>query len=76
MPANLTPAYKAAEDRYRAATGHEEKREALREMIALLPVPRAESIMPDPIQPCAFSYDQLAVSRSQAVESDPARLKR
>ena len=37
MPANLTPAYKAAEDRYRAATGHEEKREALREMIALLP---------------------------------------
>ena len=37
MPANLTPAYHAAEERFRAATGHEEKIEALREMIALLP---------------------------------------
>jgi ribosome-interacting GTPase 1 len=37
MPANLTPAYHVAEARYHAATGHEEKIDALREMIALLP---------------------------------------
>ncbi len=37
MPANVTPQYKAAEQRFRQATSHEEKLEALREMIALLP---------------------------------------
>jgi ribosome-interacting GTPase 1 len=37
MPANLTAQYKAAEERYRQATGHEEKLDALREMLALLP---------------------------------------
>ena len=37
MPANLTPQYKAAEQRYREATGYEEKLAALREMMALLP---------------------------------------
>jgi ribosome-interacting GTPase 1 len=37
MPANLTAQYKAAEERYRLATGHEEKLDALREMLALLP---------------------------------------
>ncbi len=37
MPANLTPAYKGAELRFRKATTHDEKMEALREMIALLP---------------------------------------
>lgn len=37
MPANLTPAYHAAEARFRAAADHDAKIEALREMIALLP---------------------------------------
>ncbi len=37
MPANLTAQYKAAEERYRQAAAHEEKLEALREMLALLP---------------------------------------
>ena len=37
MPANLTPEYKAAEERFRRAASHEEKLAALREMIALLP---------------------------------------
>jgi len=37
MPANLTPQYKEAEERYREATSHEEKMVALREMMALLP---------------------------------------
>lgn len=37
MPANLTAQYKAAEERYRQATQHGEKLEALREMLALLP---------------------------------------
>jgi len=37
MPANLTPQYKEAEQRFREATGHDEKLAALREMLALLP---------------------------------------
>ena len=37
MPANLTPGYKEAEERYRQAAGHDEKVQALREMLALLP---------------------------------------
>jgi ribosome-interacting GTPase 1 len=37
MPANLTPGYKEAEERYRQAADHEEKVAALREMLALLP---------------------------------------
>jgi ribosome-interacting GTPase 1 len=37
MPANLTAQYKAAEERYRKASVHDEKLDALREMLALLP---------------------------------------
>jgi ribosome-interacting GTPase 1 len=37
MPANLTAQYKAAEERFRQATLHDEKLDALREMLALLP---------------------------------------
>jgi len=37
MPANLTPQYHSAEDRYKAAKTPEEKLTALKEMIALLP---------------------------------------
>jgi ribosome-interacting GTPase 1 len=37
MPANLTAQYKEAEARYRGAVGYEEKLDALREMLALLP---------------------------------------
>ncbi len=37
MPANLPPQYKEAEQRFREARTHEEKLEALREMMALLP---------------------------------------
>ena len=37
MPANLTPQYKAAEQRYREARSHDDKVAALREMMALLP---------------------------------------
>src|SRR5262249_41414300 len=37
MPANLTPQYKEAEQRFREAATHEEKLAALRDMLALLP---------------------------------------
>lgn len=37
MPANLTPQYRQAEERFRAAATHDEKLDALREMLALLP---------------------------------------
>jgi uncharacterized protein len=37
MPANLSPQYQAAEERYRAAASLEEKIEALRDMLATIP---------------------------------------
>ena len=37
MPANLTPQYREAEQRFRQAAEHDEKLAALREMLALLP---------------------------------------
>lgn len=37
MPANLTPQYQSAEERYRKAATLEEKIEALREMLAVIP---------------------------------------
>jgi ribosome-interacting GTPase 1 len=37
MPANLSPQYQAAEERYRAAESIEEKIEALRDMLATIP---------------------------------------
>ncbi|MBP1634100.1 MAG: small GTP-binding protein [Acidobacteria bacterium] len=37
MPANLTPEYKRAEERFRAAKGPEEKLEALEEMLRVVP---------------------------------------
>lgn len=37
MPANLTPQYKQAEERFRTAATHEARLEGLREMLALLP---------------------------------------
>ncbi len=37
MPANLTPQYHDAEERFKRAADHGGKLEALREMIALLP---------------------------------------
>ncbi|HOQ30301.1 MAG TPA: GTP-binding protein HSR1, partial [Armatimonadota bacterium] len=37
MPANLTPAYREAEERFRQATTPEEKIECLEEMLAVIP---------------------------------------
>ena len=37
MPANLTPAYREAEERFRQATTPEEKIECLEEMLAIIP---------------------------------------
>jgi ribosome-interacting GTPase 1 len=37
VPANLTPQYKEAEQRFREAASHDDKLAALREMMALLP---------------------------------------
>ena len=39
MPANLTPQYFAAEERYKAAKSTEDKMEALEEMMAIMTSP-------------------------------------
>jgi hypothetical protein len=52
MPANLTPQYRAAEERFRQAVTPEEKLEALQEMLATLPKHKGTEKMQADIKPC------------------------
>ncbi|HSM93027.1 MAG TPA: GTPase [Anaeromyxobacteraceae bacterium] len=78
MPANLTPGYKEAEERYREAVGHEEKVRALREMIALLPKHKGtEKLHADLKKKLAKHEEEGAhVAQSGHHAPDPGHVKR
>ena len=78
VPANLTPDYKAAEQRFRQAASHEEKREALREMIALLPKHKGtEKMLADLRKRLAKLEDESAhAERSGPHRTDPGHVRR
>ncbi len=78
MPANLTPQYKEAEQRFREATGHEEKLAALREMLAIMPKHKGtEKLHADLRRRLAKLEDEAAQgSRSGAHHVDPGHVKR
>jgi len=78
MPANLTPGYKEAEERYRQAAGHEEKVAALREMLALLPKHKGtEKLHADLKKKLAKHEEEGAhVARSGHHAPDPGHVKR
>ena len=78
MPANLTPQYKEAEQRFRQAASHEEKLEALREMMALLPKNKGtEKIQADLRKRLAkLEEEGEHAKRGGAQRFDPGHVKR
>lgn len=78
MPANLTAQYKAAEERFRRASGYEEKVDALREMLALLPKHKGtEKLQADLRRRMAKLEDEGAhVAKSGHRGPEPGHVKR
>ncbi len=78
MPANLTPQYKEAEQRFRQATTHAEKLETLREMLALLPKHKGtEKIQADLRRRLAkLEEEATAPRRGGAQRFDPGHVTR
>jgi ribosome-interacting GTPase 1 len=78
MPANLTPQYKEAEQRFRDATGHEEKLAALHEMLALLPKHKGtEKLQADLRRRLAKLEEEAAHgARPGAHRADPGHVRR
>lgn len=77
MPANLTPPYHDAEERFRAAVSHAEKLEALREMIALLPKHKGtEKLFADLKKRLAKLEGEAEHAARGARRADPGHVKR
>ena len=78
MPANLTPDYKEAEQRFRQAASHEEKLVALREMLALLPKHKGtEKIQADLRRRIAKLEEEIQHAKKPgAHRPDPGPVKR
>jgi ribosome-interacting GTPase 1 len=78
MPANLTPQYQSAEERFRKATTLEEKIEALREMLAVIPKHKGtEKLQADlkrRLSKCLEEQDQHR--RSGGRRHDPSHIPR
>ena len=77
MPANLTPPYHDAEERFKAATTHEERLEAMREMIALLPKHKGtEKLYADLKKRLAKLEDEVEHAAHGGRRADPGHVKR
>lgn len=78
MPANLTPQYKEAEERFRKATTRDEKLVALREMLALLPKHKGTEKMQADIRRRIAKLEEEAESAHKGgpARVDPGHVKR
>ena len=78
MPANLTPQYKEAEERFRKATTHDEKLVALREMLAIIPKHKGTEKMQADIRHRIAKLEEEAESarKSGPARVDPGHVKR
>ena len=78
MPANLTPQYKEAEERFRAAATREEKMVALREMMALLPKHKGTEKLQADIRRRMARLEEEAEqgARGGARRADPGHVRR
>jgi ribosome-interacting GTPase 1 len=77
MPANLTPQYKAAEDRFHRAATREEKEDALREMIALLPKHKGtEKLQGDLRKKLSKLEEEAAHARRSGHRAEPGHVER
>ena len=76
MPANLTPQYKEAEDRFRKAGTREEKIEALREMLAIIPKHKGtEKMQADLKRRLAKLEDEAPAKHGAAQRHDPGHVR-
>ncbi len=78
MPANLTPQYKEAEERFRTAVTREEKLVALREMMALLPKHKGTEKLQADIRRRMAKLEEEAEqgARGGARRADPGHVRR
>ena len=77
MPANLTPQYHDAEERFKAASSHDEKLAALREMIALLPKHKGtEKLFADLKKRLAKLESEVEHAAHGGRRADPGHVKR
>ena len=77
MPANLTPPYHDAEERFKAATTHEERLAAMREMIALLPKHKGtEKLYADLKKRLAKLESEVEHAAHGGRRADPGHVKR
>ena len=77
MPANLTPQYKEAEDRFRQATTREEKIETLREMLAIIPKHKGTEKMQADLKRRLAKLEEEAPSKHGAAHRhDPGHVRR
>ncbi|MFN7986721.1 MAG: GTPase [Thermoanaerobaculia bacterium] len=77
MTANLTPQYHDAEERFKAASAHEEKLAALREMIALLPKHKGtEKLFADLKKRLAKLETEVEHAAHGGRRADPGHVKR
>ena len=77
MPANLTPQYKDAEARYHQAATREEKEDAIREMIALLPKHKGtEKLQADLRKRLAKLVEEAAHAQRPGHHPPPGRVPR
>jgi ribosome-interacting GTPase 1 len=78
VPANLTTQYKDAELRFRQATDHDAKREALREMLALLPKHKGTEKLHADLKKRLAKLEEEAghAARGGAHRADPGHVRR
>jgi uncharacterized protein len=78
MPANLTPQYKEAEERFRKATTREEKLVALREMLTLIPKHKGTEKMQADLRHRIAKLEEEAESAHKGgpARVDPGHVKR
>ena len=77
MPANLTPQYKEAEERFRRATTREEKIEALREMLSIIPKHKGtEKMQADLKRRLAKLEEEAPQKHGAAPRHDPGHVPR
>ncbi|MFI5380069.1 MAG: GTPase [Tepidisphaerales bacterium] len=75
MPANLTPDYERADEKYRAAVSDEDKLEALREMLSTIPKHKGTEKLQADIKRKISQY-RHAVAKKPAKGADPFHVPR
>lgn len=74
LPANLTPQYKAAEERYRRAQGREEKIAALEEMLAVIPKHKGTEHLQGDLRKRLAKLRKAAETKAGARTADPFQI--